>query len=161
MSDLSSVLPCYTPRMRFSLMTVARYVITAVAVLLFSVVLSMFSVMAFVPASDGSPGDGLLWIFLFVAEAALLVPFSLGLTAELIERKAQGRDFQWLKGLKRFLIAIPISIGPVYALTCVWPYIEDRRPSHWVWNEAALYIVSGAFAYLALRINRKASELTM
>jgi len=44
--------------MRFSLMTVARYVITAVAVLLFSVVLSMFSVMAFVPASDGSPGDG-------------------------------------------------------------------------------------------------------
>lgn len=141
--------------MRFWLLTITRYMLTALIVFMLAIALSFFSILPFVPAGDDSPGLGLLWLFVFFAETSLLVPLSLGTTAELIERKVQGRSFEWLRALKRFLIALPIAIAPLYYCDYVWPFIESRRPAYWIWKEVLFCGISYAFAYLALRVRKR------
>jgi hypothetical protein len=54
-------------------------------------------------------------------------------------------------------MALPIAMGPLYAAVYVIPYIESRRATHWVEKGFLYCVLSGAFAYFALRI-RKGSE---
>jgi hypothetical protein len=128
--------------------------LTTVIAFLLAIALSFLSIMPFVPTGDDSPGLGFLWLLVFFAETSLLVPLSLGVTAELIERKVQGRSFEWLKALKRFLIAVPIATAPLYYCVYVWPFIESRRPAFWIWKEVLFCGISCAAAYFALRIRR-------
>jgi hypothetical protein len=129
-------------------------VLTAIGAFLLSIILSILTVLPFVPAGDDAPGNGLLWFLVIVGEASLLVPFSLGVTAELIQRKIQRRPFRWSKALLRFACALPIAIGPAYAVLFVMPYIDSRRPVFWEGKEIVAYGVSAASAYFALRIAR-------
>ena len=136
----------------FWVRTITRYVLTAIAVFLSSIVLSFISILPFVSKDDDSPGTGILLILVIVLEASLLIPLSLAITAELIQRKIQVRRFQCSKALSRYLLSLPITIGPIYAAIWVAPYQESYRPTHYVLKEAFFYFVSGIFAFLALRI---------
>jgi hypothetical protein len=119
-----------------------------------SVAVSVLATVLFAPHGDDL-GIGFLWILIFLPIASLLIPLSLGVTGELIQRKVLGYGFAWSKALLRSLIALPAAIGPLYAATCVAPYVESRRPTHWAAKEVLLYGLSVAFVYLALRIKRR------
>ncbi len=54
----------------------------------------------------------------------------------------------------RSLASLPIAIGPLYAVTSVFPYAEGHRPAYWMEKETFLYALSVFFAYLALRIRK-------
>jgi hypothetical protein len=138
--------------MLFWLVTTARYLLTACASLLISLVISFLIILPF--ARDDSPGLGFLWFFVFVGLATLLFPLSLGATAELIERKLLSRRFEWRKAVIRSAASLPIAIGPVYAATSVIPYAENYRPTHWVVKEVFFFCLSGVFAYFALRVKK-------
>jgi len=140
----------------FWLITTARYLLAALVAILLSVALSFFSTFPWARAGD-SPALGFLWFFLFIAEAAILVPLCLGITAELVEQKAQERRFKWSKALSRFLLALPIVVGPIYSLVWVHLWIESRRPAHWFWKEVFFYCLSAFFLYFALRIRRQST----
>jgi len=133
-----------------------RYLVTAVTAFLLSIVVAFVTVLPFSLHDDGSPGLGILWFMVFLVEATVIVPLSLGATAELIERKVQNRKFRWSNAFTRFVMALPIAIGPLYAAICVNLYVENRRPTHWLMKEILLYCVSGLFAYFALRIKKQA-----
>lgn len=110
-------------------------------------------------AADETPVvGGLFWLFAFLAEVSLLVPLSLALTAELVERNVQARRFSWPKARKRFLVALPIAIGPLYTAQFVILTAENRRIAHWFQVEVLLNCVSAAFAYLALRISNHSNS---
>lgn len=147
--------------MFFWLKTAALYVATAVFAFLISLVGSLCLVRVlngpFRPNED-SPGLGLLLILLFVVVSSLLVPAFLGLAAELVQDKVLVRRFNWTKGLLRVLLSLPMSIGPAYAF-CVLTDREDSRPAHWLAKLMLFGCVSGAFAYLALRIKRPVLHL--
>ena len=138
--------------MFFWIKTVTLYLIVACGGLALAVVLSFLTIVPL--ASDDSPGLGFIWGLVFLAEAALLIPLSLALTAELVERKAQKRQFSFLKVLARFAVGWMIPVGPLYTAIYVYPYVESRKPAQYVEMELALYILSGASAILALRIRR-------
>jgi hypothetical protein len=89
-----------TPRRRFS--GSPRLHSTRSLPLLLSTIVSLLSVMP--GAGDDSPGLGILWFLVFVAEASLLIPLSLGIAAEVIDRRAQLRRFQWPRVFLRFLL---------------------------------------------------------
>jgi hypothetical protein len=114
----------------FWLTTVARYVLSGFVAFLLSIAISFAVILPF--AKDSSPGVGFLWFMLLIPVATLLIPLSLGTTAELIQRKVLSRRFKWANALFRSLVALPIAVGPVYAATSVFPYVESRRPTHWV-----------------------------
>src|SRR5215469_8523940 len=139
--------------LRFWLITISRYVLAACAAFILSLVVSILITSAVAPQDD-SPAVGLLWFMVFVAVATLLVPIGLGTTAELIQRKVLSRRFQWSNALVRSLASLPILIGPLYAVTSVLPFREDRRPAFWMEKETFLYGLSVFFAYLALRIRK-------
>jgi hypothetical protein len=121
-------------------------------------ILLVFCLLAFVIAPhDDSPALGIAWFIFSVLLAALLVPLSLGFTAELVERKAQRRPFRWLRAFLRVLLAIPIPFGPVYGYLQVLMRRPDARDPHWAVKLAALSCVSVLFAVLALRIKRLAT----
>jgi hypothetical protein len=127
------------------------------AAFLLSIIVSFLTLRLF-----DAPGDetysqaafGILWSFVFVVEASRIIPLSLGVTAELVERKVHGWSFRLSKALLRFLIALPIGVAPLYAAVFVIPYIESYRPADWIEKEVLLCSLSGVFAYLALRIRQ-------
>lgn len=136
--------------MSIGFLTIAKYVL-AVAVAIPSVILiSFLSVLPF--ASGGGPGAGILWFIVFVAEATLLIPISLGLTAEWIERRAQKRSFKWSRALGRSAGLLPAMLAPLYWMTSVAPFVDSRRPPHWVAKECILCLITVAFLYLSLRL---------
>ena len=108
-------------------------------------------------ANDENPVvGGLFSFFLFLPVGSLLVPLCLAITAELVERKVQSRAFSWPKVRGRYLVAIPIAIGPLYTALFVVMRVEDRRPPHWLETAVLLCCLSVVFAYLSLRIRRPA-----
>jgi hypothetical protein len=111
--------------------------------------------LTFLLHDDGSPGLGILWFMVFLIEATLIIPLSLAATAELIERKVQKRPFGWSHVFTRLLMALPIAVGPLYAVMGVHLYVESHRPAHWLIKEIVLYFLSGVFAYFALRIRKQ------
>ena len=127
-----------------------RYILAVCGALLLSIAFSFLSVLPW--ADNDSPATGMLWGLVLWVEACLIIPASLGITAELIDRKVHVRRFRWSGAFFRFLLALPICIGPLYASWGVAIYVENRRPTHWVIKEAVLYCISAVFAYLALRI---------
>lgn len=146
--------------MFFWVKTVALFVATAILAFLLSLAGSLCLVRVwngpFRPDED-SPGLGLLLILLFVGVSSLFVPMCLGLAAELVQDKVLERRFNWVKGLLRVLVALPMSIGPAYAFS-VLTLREDSRPAHWLAKLTLLGCVSAVFTYLALRIKRQLTQ---
>lgn len=109
------------------------------------------------PAVHTHPNDdlgiGFLWILIFAATTNLCLPVCLGIAAELIQRKVLSRRFTWSNAFLRSLLALPIAVGPVYAIF-VAGFVESRRPAHWVEKEVLAYALSAASAYIALRIRK-------
>jgi MFS family permease len=138
----------------FWCITVTRYLLAALAALFLSVVISFFTIQFFIPADENPVIGGLFWLYALLAEGTLLVPLSLAITAELVEYKVQARRYSWPKACRRFLVAIPMAIGPVYAVFVVMT-VEDRRPAHWFQMGVLVNCVSEVFAYLALRIRKQ------
>jgi hypothetical protein len=143
----------------FWLITIIRYVLAACAAFVLSLLVSFLIALSFAPEGD-SPGTGFLWLMVFVGVATVLVPLGLGVTAELIQRKVLTRPFEWSKALLRSLASLPIAIGPLYAVTAVFPYGEGHRPAYWMEIETFLYGLSVFFAYLALRIRKPSVPAT-
>ena len=127
---------------------------TTIAAIFVSLSVAFISVRFLIAPKDDSPALGLLWLMLAVVLAGLFVPFGLGVTGEMVERKAQRRRFRWVKALSRSLLALPIVLGPVYTALWVTLWVESNRQSHWVVKQTILYFLSAMFAYLALRIKR-------
>lgn len=144
--------------MLFWFTTIIRYLFTVVVAFSLSVALSLLVVVPFV--RDDSIGYAFLWFMVLFAIVSFLTPLSLGITAELIQRKVLARRFEWPKALLRSLAALPAAVGPLYAVLCVFPYRENRRPTHWVEKEILLYSLSIFFAYVALRIKKPAAQPT-
>lgn len=140
--------------MLFWLATVARYLLAAFVALLLSIVISILATLPFARGDDDL-GIGFLWILIFASIASLCLPLCLGVTAELIQRNVLARRFTWSKALLRSLMALPIAVGPAYAALSVAPFVESRRPTHWVEKEILLYALSAATAYIALRIRKQ------
>ena len=140
--------------MSFWCITITRYLLAGLAALFSSIVISRLTIQLFIPADENPVIGGFFWLFTLLAEGTLLVPLSLAITAELVERKVQSRRFSWSKALRRFLVAIPMAIGPVYAVFVVMT-MEDRRPAHWFPMGILVNCVSAMFAYLALRIRKQ------
>jgi hypothetical protein len=138
----------------FWLATVARYLLATFVALLLSIPVSILATLPFAHPDDDL-GIGFLWILIFASVASLCLPLCLGVTAELIQRKVLVRRFGWSKALLRSLIALPIAVGPVYAAVFVAPFVEGRRPTHWVEKEILFYALSAASAYVALRIRKQ------
>jgi hypothetical protein len=103
----------------FWLTTIVRYLLTGSIACLLSIAISLAVVVPF--ARDDSPGLGFLWFLVFIAVATLLIPLSLGVTAELIQRRVLARRFEWPKAVLRSLAALPVAVGPVYAALFVIP----------------------------------------
>jgi hypothetical protein len=135
------------------LATVVRYLLAAFAALLFSLVISVLATLPFAHPDDDL-GIGFLWVLIFALVAGLSVPLCLGITAELIQRKVLARSFMWSNAFLRSAIALPIAVGPVYAVS-VTGLVEGGRPTHWVEKEILLYGLSAASAYIALRIKKQ------
>ena|ERR1035438_7867068 len=139
--------------MLFWVKTVAIFLAAALGSFALAVVLSFLSVLPL--ARDDSPGLGILWGLIFLAEAAMLIPLCLALTAELIERRAQERAFSWIRTLSRFGMALILGAGPLYTCLYVLGTIESFRPHHYIATEVTLYCLSALFGALALRIKRR------
>ena len=143
--------------MRFWLNAVAGYLVAGLAALLLAGVTSVLITLPLARPDDTTSNNaalGMLWFLLVLLQASLFVPLSLGVTAELVERKVQVRRFHWPKALWRSLIALPILVGPVYYFYFVDGYTSSARPERWGEKTAFLCCVSAAFAYRALRITK-------
>jgi magnesium-transporting ATPase (P-type) len=139
----------------FWFITTTRYLLVALAACFLSLVTSLLIIQLFNWDDASYVAPTLFWLFAFLAEGSLLVPLSLAITAELVERKVQSRLFSWRKARRRFLIAVPMVIAPWYAGLCfVMGTVENRRPAHWFETAVLLCCVSAVFAYLGLRIRK-------
>jgi hypothetical protein len=141
----------------FWVKTVALYIATALFGLLLSLIASYCVVRGLAAPDENSFLLGLWWSFLSVGVSSLLVPICLGFTAELVQDKVLGCRFNWVRGLQRVLLALPMGVGPVYAW---WVLIhrEDARSAHWLAELVLLGCVSAVFAYLALRVRRQLAK---
>jgi|HubBroStandDraft_6_1064221.scaffolds.fasta_scaffold162207_3 hypothetical protein len=128
--------------------------LAGLASLFSSVLISFLTIQLFIPADENPVIGGFFWLFALLAEGTLLVPLSLAITAELVEREVQSRCFSWSNALRRFLVAIPMAIGPLYAVF-MGMKMEDHRPAHWFQMGVLINCVSALFAYLALRIRKQ------
>jgi hypothetical protein len=81
--------------------------LAGLASLFSSVLISFLTIQLFIPADENPVIGGFFWLFALLAEGTLLVPLSLAITAELVEREVQSRCFSWSNALRRFLVAIP------------------------------------------------------
>jgi hypothetical protein len=132
--------------------TLARYALVVVLALVSSALLSLLSTMVSAKVwgwKGDSPAYGLFSLFLFVGCAILIIPLSLGVTAELVERNVQARRFSFTKALWRVLAALPMTGFSLYA----WGWVTSTSRARY-WIEALLYCLSGLFAYVALRVRR-------
>lgn len=140
--------------MPFWCSTIIKYTLAATVAAVVSI-LGVFCLLAFVIAPhDDSPALGIAWFLFSPLLAALLVPLSLGFTAEIIERRVQRRSFRWLRASLRVLLSIPIMSGPIYAFLEVLPLRPDARSPYWPVKLAALSVISVLFGVLALWIKR-------
>lgn len=140
--------------MTFWFTTAARYLLAVLAALLSSVVVSFVTVLLLTGTGDDSLAAGLAWFFVFLGVGSFLVPLSLGTTAELVQCRILVQSFSCPKAFLRSLVALPIVAGPLYAVVLVFPFVENRRPAHWVGKLISSCILSGVFAFLALRIRK-------
>jgi hypothetical protein len=140
----------------FWCVTILRYILVTIAAVFVSVFGAALLISKVISPNDDSPALGLLLFMLAVLFTCLLIPGGLGVTAELVERKVQTRQFRWVKALQRCLLAIPAMLGPAYAVLWILPMREDSRPAHWIPKLTALSCLSVAFAFRALRIKRGA-----
>jgi hypothetical protein len=134
---------------------ILRFTFTALAAIALTVVLSSVAAFIIDPHADGSPGDGILFMFLLVVEAMILIPFSFALTAELVERKVQGRRFGWSKVAGRCLVLIAAAVCLFYAL---WIWGSPDSPQDWYLFEVPLIAVLATFTFFGLRISRVAEN---
>jgi hypothetical protein len=125
------------------LTTAARYLLGVFAALLSSVVVSFFTVLLFSGTGDDSLAAGFALFFVFLGVGSLLVPLSLGTTGELVQCRVLVQSFSWPNALFRSLLALPIVVGPLYAVVRVFPYVENRRPTHWVGKVVSCCALSG------------------
>ena len=135
----------------FWLKLVLRFVITAVIAVALTVVLSFAAAFLINPDADGSPGDGILIMFLLMVEAMFLIPLSFALTTELVERKAQGRRFAWLKLGGRLLVLIAAAVCLFFGL---WLWGSPQRPEYWYLFEIPLCALLATAVFFGLRISR-------
>lgn len=140
--------------MFFWLITITRYLLVAVVACFLSLGISFFVMGLFLSNDENPVVGGLFSFFLFLPMGSLLVPLCLAITAELVERKVQSRAFSWPKFRRRFLVAIPMTIGPLYTALFVVMLVEDRRPAHWLETTVLLCCLSAVFAYFSLRIRK-------
>jgi hypothetical protein len=77
----------------FWCITITRYLLAALAALFSSIVISFLAIQLFISADENPVVGGLSWLFALLAEGTLLVPLSLAITAELVERKVQARRY--------------------------------------------------------------------
>jgi hypothetical protein len=138
----------------FWCITILRYVAVTLVAVFVSLFLAFELISRVIAPHDDSPALGIAWFMLAALLSSLITPVSLGLTAEMIERKVYGRRFKWLKALLRCGLALPIVLGPAYFFFFIWGRVGSGRPSHWAAKETFLFCVSSVFAYLALRIKR-------
>jgi hypothetical protein len=122
---------------------------------LLSIVISILATLPFTHPNDDL-GIGFLWILIFVATASLCLPCALASPLNLSSARLS-RRFTWAKALLRSLSALPIPVGPAYAYAAlsVAPFVENRRPVHWVKKEILAYALFAASAYVALRIRKQ------
>lgn len=141
----------------FWVKTVALYIATALFGLLVSLIASVCIVRGFAAPDENSFLLGMWWSFLFAGVSSLLIPICLGFAAELVQDKVLGCRFNWMRGLQRVLLALPIGVGPVFAF---WVLIhrEDARPAHWLAEMVLLGGVSAVFACLALHVRRQMAK---
>jgi hypothetical protein len=138
----------------FWLATVRRYLLAAFAAVLLALVISFLATLLFANSGD-ELGIGFLLAIIFASVARLCLPLSLGITAELIQRKVLARLFMWTQALLRSLMALPIAVGLAY----VTVFVGSRRPSHRVEIEIPFYALSAASAFMALRIRKQPPQL--
>jgi len=138
----------------FWFLTIVRYLLAGLAAFFLSIVISFATTITFVPVDENPVVGGLFWLFAFLAEVSLLVPLGLAISAELIDREVQARHFSWPKAQRRFLVALPMAIGPVYAILFVFMRAEESRPTHWLEKVVLLNCMSAVFAFLSLRISK-------
>ena len=139
--------------MSFWAKIVIRYFVAALSALLLAFAVSVVVTLSIIHEGDDL-GSGFLLVLIFVPLACLFISASLGITAELIQRKVSLRPFAWPKALLRTVIALPIAIGPLLNLT---GYLEDHRPMRWPVDHAILLVMCAIFAYFALRITKPPS----
>jgi hypothetical protein len=137
----------------FWFITIVYYLLAVIAAFLISIVISFVTILPFVASDEAPVIGGLFWLYALLLEVCLLVPLSLALTAEIVERNSQARRFSWPKACRRCLVALPIAIGPLYTVLFVVFTVKNRRTAHWLQIGVLLNCVSAAFVYLALRIS--------
>jgi hypothetical protein len=117
----------------------------------------MVVILVLQPGERGdSLGAILLYLFVLTIEAILFVPFSLAVTAELVQRQVLARRFMWSKALTRFLLGLSIAAGPVYR-PLLWLHPLGR--AHGAEKEVLFYSISAIFAFLALKIRRPGASV--
>ena len=96
----------------------------------------------------------MIWVLLFLAQYAVLVPISLAITGELIERRTQKRSLSWTRMIARCGLGWLALAGLLY-----WPlYVAGRtaeyRPTYAIPVGMLLFALSGVCYFYALRIRR-------
>jgi hypothetical protein len=134
----------------FWLKTLVRYLVVTVGATLLSFVASVLATLPFASKEDDL-GIGFLWFLIFLPLAGVLTSFSLGVTAELVQRSVSIGRFEWSKAVLRSVLALPIAVGPAYAAIIT----ATRRPAHGAEKEVLLYAVSACFGFFALRIRKR------
>jgi len=135
--------------------SMAFYTLATITSLASSALFSLLTILPF--ASDDSPGLGILWGLIFVAEVCIIFPICIGFTAELLERRHQQRRVQWRNLLWRVPCALLILTGPLYAILFVFGTVEDHRPTIWPLKEVLCFFVSAFATFFALRIRLRAT----
>lgn len=98
--------------------TILRYVVATLVAVFISLFLAFEYIVRVIKPQDDSPGPAIACFMLAALLASVLIPVNLGLTAEMIERKVQGRRFKWLKALLRCGLSLPIFfLGPLYSVS--------------------------------------------
>ena len=140
--------------MLFWIKVAALYALAALASIALIVPVSRQSVLVWLHPADDSPVYGMIWVLLFLAQYAVLVPISLAITGELIERRTQKRSLSWTRMIARCGLGWLALAGLLY-----WPlYVAGRtaeyRPPYAIPVGMLLFALSGVCYFYALRIRR-------
>jgi hypothetical protein len=140
--------------------TILKYALVGLGAIVISFLVVLCLLVFVIAPHDDSPALGIAWFMFSVLLAALLVPLSLGFTAEIVERGVQHRPFRWLRAFVRALLAVPITFAPVYGYFQVLMLRPDARDMHWAAKLMALSGLATLFGILALRIKRTTDDIT-
>lgn len=141
-------------RMYFWARITVWYLAAAVGGFFLSLAISLITMALLFPRDD-SPALGMVLFGLSAIVATLLIPLSLGVVAELLQRGVSARKFQWSSAFWRVLISMPVMAAPLYSLGWVLLPRPDSRRKHWLEILFVLCCLSGTFGYRALRIDRR------